>query len=659
MSWLDRILNRRPAPQIAPQARSDATQTPRQDGAVLENYLSGLGGSRDKGASVTITGGRRLSLEELADLYDGSGAWRRLAGLLPTFALYRGITIDDATDEVNPLADRLTELDALAKVRDAAALGAALGCAAVLMVADDAATSGEELDPATVRRVHALHVVDPRELSPISWDRELKSATHGQVLTWRWQPRRAGASLGAYIIHTSRLLWFYGEAPTPAALQATERPGLVGISRLQIWWEALLRKEQISTAGATAAQELSVSVFKLSDTLLRAGADSTYLEYVQLINRMKSLINGVLLAPGDEYSRQNVAITGFEGLQAAAVEDVVLVTGYPLPLLYGQAPAGLSTDGESWWRNWAGQVEDHQINRLTKPLTKLASCLYAEVGEIPKFTINFNPLGTPTAKELAEIRQINTAADSQAIMDGVLDVEHARLRYAGREGYTAVLPPRPEDLETAPPDDAMAEAMREQKDADFTGKALLSVRLSEAGRAAWSELVRAAELITGALEGYAPGEAGVMEAPHVTVLYLGAVASEAVPDIEARAQAIAEQLPPFALPVRRLCVLPAGPASEGRIPVVAEIDAWELRELNGALLRTLAHHVTAEQFPTFRAHVTLGFAREIGGEELAKLAEVPTVRDEERITLGSAGAIELSYGNEVWASLPLLGKRAE
>ena len=201
---------------------------------------------------------------------------------------------------------------------------------------------------------------------------------------------------------------------------------------------------------------------------------------------------------------------------------------------------------------------------------------------------------------------------------------------------------------------------RSRADADFGGKALLSLTLGETGRAAWAELARRATDITGPLEGYEVGENGIAEPPHVTVLYLGAVADEHLAEIERRASAVVADFGPIALRASRIGTLPPGPASERRVPVVAEIRAWELPELNDRLLRALAPFVTADQFARFRPHVTLGFATNPAPEQVAALTEIlPDAGPTDMMSLGSVAALDLHHGNRVVARLPLRGTRTD
>lgn len=198
-------------------------------------------------------------------------------------------------------------------------------------------------------------------------------------------------------------------------------------------------------------------------------------------------------------------------------------------------------------------------------------------------------------------------------------------------------------------------------DADFTGKAMLSVQLSEAGRAAWSALVATTEAVAGPLEGYDPGEASIQEPPHVTVLYLGELDPAALPEVEAVAREEAASFGPVQLRACRVHAFEPGEHSEGRFPVVAEIEGWPLRQLNDRLLRRLAHVVKARQFPDYSPHVTLGFAAALSPE--ARVAMVERLGEEVMgrapLSMGAAVELVLHMGGEVVARLPFSGSRAD
>lgn len=209
------------------------------------------------------------------------------------------------------------------------------------------------------------------------------------------------------------------------------------------------------------------------------------------------------------------------------------------------------------------------------------------------------------------------------------------------------------------------EAAGEREDADFTGKALISARLSAKGVERWRELLRQVEPITGRLQGYDPDDDGIQEAPHVTVLYLGAIDPDDLTEVAEVMREEASRFEPEALRLRRIATLPSGPVSGARTPVVAKVRCWALDSLHHSLLRRLAHLVNARQFPTYEQHVTLGFAPEMDGDQLVALTELVShdevvlqTPDDPQFPepLGAIGEVVLTMGGEVVARAPFLGR---
>ena len=195
---------------------------------------------------------------------------------------------------------------------------------------------------------------------------------------------------------------------------------------------------------------------------------------------------------------------------------------------------------------------------------------------------------------------------------------------------------------------------RARDDADWTGKALLSLRVPALGVPGLAELREQARAIVGGLEGYAPGDPMPTEG-HVTLVYLGAVAPDALADIEERARSVVESMQPIDLRVRRVGVLVGGPVAAGRVPVVAELEEYSVERLADRLLRVLAHHIVAPQWPDFRAHVTLGFAPSMPTDGLSALASlVPP--DGEWLSLGTAAVVYLSMSDQDVAAIPMVGR---
>ena len=179
-------------------------------------------------------------------------------------------------------------------------------------------------------------------------------------------------------------------------------------------------------------------------------------------------------------------------------------------------------------------------------------------------------------------------------------------------------------------------------------KTYLSIPLSPAARVMWQEAVDAAEGVLGGLE--PPGG----NAPHVTVLFMGAVDPEELPDVTAGLAEVAGDTTAFTYASSGVCPFDPGPQSGGKTPIVMRLESWDIEPLHSALLRRLSKPNRAEQYKRFEAHVTLGIlARAPTPDERSQLMELD-VRIE-----GAATAVELAFGKITVGSYPLAPTRTD
>lgn len=716
-------------------ARADAT-TP-TSGAAIANEISGVGGARDSGATARPNLEREyLTEEELIALLRGS-VYRRIIELKPRWATARGWAVTDDSEEERPLEKEMRRLGVRAAIQSADTWARTLGESRILLVTDDAGDLSEPLDATKVRRLHRLEVLDRREFTPIVYNSDASAGPFGEPSLYRIHPRRPGVAQRLDAVHESRLLRFYGDELPPSERgfnwsgSSTWGADAIG----QTLWDGLRHLGQTGSGGAKLAQELSISVFKLSNAPSGTAADQreAYVAKWRLMNMMKSVAQSIFMGPGEEFARVAANPAGFKDLSEHARQELALLTGYPLTLLFGIAPGGLGTDGESWQEAWRADVAAYQDERYRTPLERIVEVLYwTEAGGVPDdWSIEFNPLGDLTKKEMAEIRLLHTQADSTAIMDGVLRPEEARGRYTQPGGFAAEIQPVEEAPpvvpadpgteaearalvearmkggptpgttgETPPSDIALNGIQAEKVDTilskvaagtklpelatyqletsfGFTpdvsaklvklaqkqkrvmphvaappeprkfdateGAAWIGLPLPEDARAGW----KAARAAVEAAIGVALTDPG--DAPHVTVLYLGPVAADALPELAAVVGAVGERATPAQLSAGRVTVFPEGPDGW---PVVLDLrGSWAVETLNGQLLRRLAHLVSRRQFAEFRPHVTLGYAATLTPEQRAAAMETVVPAAE-----WVAARLEARYGEEVVCMAPLAGR---
>ena len=592
------------------EAREDSPTIPNYSSAGMVNNLSGLGAARDSGQAARPNVQRLLlNDQELESMYRDT-VYGRLCELMPDYATQQGVTVSDGTPLHDPLSARIDELELLPRLAKADALARAYGRAALWPVAeDDAASLLEPLNPAAVTEVHAVHVLSYRDFSVVEWDRDIRSKRMGRPLIYQVSPPQVGRS---FRVHASHMAVLIGDPLTPG-MSFDSREGAPLAWR---WWDAIRDQASTSAAAARAAQELSIGVFKMPNAgdLQVGDQAAAFALRMQLLSLYKSVAQAIVLRGKDEeYRRESIPAQGFDSLSATARQILSLVTGFPEQLLYGTAPAGLNTDGDSWWRNWTNTVNAYQIRRYAAPMRWLCRLLYSEAGGEPdEWKLEFNPLGDLDSKSRAEIRALTTVADASEIQWGVLYPNEVRARYAsGRY-----------DFELQPLTDAPAGEGSAPGDLDKAGQALerllsgaptapvtdsridgpltlcLLADLDPAGKAVYAAALEAVRAILPDIE--------VEPRPHITLLYLGdQPQTDLLLNSYDRARTVLTEAAPVALQAGRVQLFDAPPGKPS--PIVIEYRSRALTSLAAALLRACAPAVTAAQHDRYRAHVTLGY----------------------------------------------------
>ena len=678
-------------------------------GSSVLNAITGLGGSADKGATARPNPCVvPLDLNELRTLYRFNGLARRLVNLRAERACRRGWTVPEmgAEDQRLQIHARVEEAMRWADLYGGAVL--------VPITIDDVPPAYQReparwltqpLDPLRVGRVVALHVFDALEAVPLRWDRDPSSPTFRLPASWRI------SSPGFQVeVHASRVIHVRGARRPPSEMQWSTVSTLPDDPYLQAIWDEIRRVTETMQGGATLAQELRGAVLTLAGLAERATGDegAAVFEQIELMKYGDGLLGVKIIGPGDKFESYSNAPTGFSDLSEGAWTALSAATQIPRIVLTGDAPGGLSTDGESGHESLRQLISTYQEQRRPE-IEQLYQILYAAQdgptrGEIPdpaERALVFAPLDEPSETVKADIRLKVAQADQINVASGIYTpADVARARF-GAEGWAFELDP------VTPPD-----AEHQGLGAELRGRGGLAAIpglisagvLTEATAAKLlglppppdpdpaeeAAIAAAAAHLAGTATGAPPGEgdpaaatppAGstrtakdaaddsvwvgipapdlglraaveraigqtltVEDDPHVTVLYLGTgLDAEAVAEVLEEVGEAVEAMDAAALlasPVVR--AFPPGPYG---VPIVVEwVDTWTVQRLNDTLLRALAHVTTARQFPTFRAHTTIGYAPEpLSPEAQAALVAIP-IDPALRIPVGS---VEVRQGDRV------------
>lgn len=638
MSWLDRLLSSwrtppvlalpgpvvggRPHPVDADPTRTQLVEC-RADSS-LYNPLTQMGGGLDKTSAAVPVRAPLLTGDQLQALHVHNALSRRIVEIIPKRATAKGWTIPELGDEEQ-------RLDIASKLREAWIWGRLYGGGGLLMVTEDDVPASfgmrsdrnawrrEPLDVQRVGRIVALHVFDGRSMSPVEYDRDIRSPDFRKPSIWHLNSEEWVGE-----VHASRLLFFGGATVDPSHRIYGRVPDLdlPTISVLQHAWDQIRHLTETAASGAKLAQEISQAVFKVEGFgEIASGSDRpAFTNRMRFMNAARGIWNALVMGSKDSYELHNQSVSGFGELPEGARLMVSMATGIPEQELFHTTPAGLNADGDAGKESWRQTLQDEQEG-IRPQIERLGLVLLAaqdgptggRVPDYPERRATFHPLDEPSAMEEAQARVLHAEADAKWIEIGAMTGAHVARSRFGPNGYSDdLLPFDPAELERQEPEPATDPSLRSSGDGSGEGddgEGQSGDRADAADREAWvsipapapsAELLAAVEAAAGQ-----PLQAHPTR-PHITVLITGAELGAARTREASRAlDAIAERH--RAGGVASYPRLALFPVPSGSVAVVLEYDAHELHELHHATLTRLAHLVRQRQHDRYRPHLTLGY----------------------------------------------------
>lgn len=418
----------------------------RSDG--WQNTLTGLGtAARDKVAQGRFWAMQQAPDETLEALYYGDDIANRIVSAMVDEAMRQGFEVEPADEEdgegddaaESALWDACEAMGVAGKFTEAAIWGRLFGGAALWMGANDGGETAAPLRDDAVRSFDFLHVLDKREMSPLTYYSDPAHAMFGKVETYQvnMSSRALGIATVVAVVHESRLIIF-GGAPT----SARERAKMQGWdhSVLHAVYDTLLQANANWQSVSYLMSDASQAVYKVKGLieLLAAGQEETMRTRMETVEMGRSVSRAIIVdAEGESFERQATPLSGLPEMVDRTWQRLASASRMPLTVLMGTSPAGLNATGESDTRNWYDQVKAYQEHALRPRLLRLVRCIARGVGLDPlAWEVCFPSLWQTTEKEKAELRKLVAEVDSLYIDKGVLMPEEVALSRFGASGYS-------------------------------------------------------------------------------------------------------------------------------------------------------------------------------------------------------------------------------
>ena len=397
----------------------------------LENVLTGLGTDRDptRHTRVRLPTAGLLDRNQLQSLYRTSVYVRRIVDAPCRWAIRRGwnVEIDGADDEMmQKMHDQADRIGLKQKLGQADIWAGLYRGGVVVLGARDTGVTAlyEPLEADRVVDLDWARVYDGYQVVPVDWQSNPAEPGYGDALMY--ELREAGMQ-GGYTgrIHASRVLPFWGVPMPDNLLPETEG---WGDSRVQVAFDAVSQMEESERLAQRATYRIGLVVFKLQLLeLMEREGDAKAKKRLSLLSRSMGGINALLLdaGPGDGMPSEtaefpNVDLRGIEGIMRHFAQKLAASANMPLTLLYGQAPAGLSTDDASGRIYWYDHIEAWQLERYERNIATVYRYLAASHGiKDANPRVTFIPLLTPSEGEEAATELAKAQAAEKWIQWGV------------------------------------------------------------------------------------------------------------------------------------------------------------------------------------------------------------------------------------------------
>lgn len=415
------------------------------------NTLTGLGlSTRDKVTASTFYTCQQLADESLESLYYGDDLAHRIVSALVDEAMRQGFEVEEAgegeseeggEDETEAkLYDECERLGVAEKLTEAAIWGRLFGGSALWVGANDGQDSDAPLVEERISAVDFIHVLDKREMTPITYYSDPAAAQFGQVETYRVDlgARALGVATVTATVHASRLVIFPG-APT----SARQRAKLAGWdhSVLHAVYEVLRATQSNWQSVQHLMSDASQAVYKVKGLieLIAAGQEDTMRARMELVEQGRSVSRAIILdAEGEDFTRQATPLSGIPDILDRSMQRLSAAACMPMTVLWGMSPAGMNATGESDTRMWYDQVKAYQEKVLRPRLLRVVRLMAQSIGADPLvWEVCFPSLWQQSEKEKAEVRKLVAETDAIYIDKEVLLPEEVALSRFGVSGYSS------------------------------------------------------------------------------------------------------------------------------------------------------------------------------------------------------------------------------
>ena len=183
-----------------------------------------------------------------------------------------------------------------------------------------------------------------------------------------------------------------------------------GASEIEHVYEEIAKRDNTSWNIASLVFQANLLVNKVDglDQMMAIGdveAQKQFYSIKTAQNQMRSNQGMMIVGANESIDSLQYTFSGINDIYESFMLDVAGACNSPVTRLFGRAPAGMNSTGESDLQNYYDMISEQQNSILLPRLEKLYPVIFmSEFGMVPKdLGYKFNPLRTPSDDEIAAL----------------------------------------------------------------------------------------------------------------------------------------------------------------------------------------------------------------------------------------------------------------
>lgn len=412
------------------KGKKAGTTKPVQTADAFSNPLFHLGYGSQSPLEATEYPLTRMTYDYalLNSLYRSNWVVQNVVGIIPDDMLREGFTVSGAiSPQYQQALDRcLRQTQLYDRINEGMRWGRLYGGAAGLILIRGQEDLSKPLDLETILpgTFAGLYIVD-------RWS----GITPGMELVSDWTdpdfglPKYYDINMadGSTVVsvHHSRIIRFVGRE-LPYLEKMAEM--YWGESEVEALYADIVKHDNVAANMAALTFRANVDSMEVENldqlfSVAPSAIQQRFWNMMQAQSVLKSNFGMQLVNKGDTVKNTQYTFTGLQEIYDSMCLDLAGASRIPVTKLFGRAPAGLNATGGSDLQNYYDYVDTLRESKLRPILEKLLPIIAMSVwGGVPEdMDIQFPPLWTPTAKEVAEIAKAKAETIIAAFQANLLD----------------------------------------------------------------------------------------------------------------------------------------------------------------------------------------------------------------------------------------------